>query len=153
MKIRILTVGKIKEKFYRDAIAEYQKRLGRYCKLEIVEVADEKTDENASPSQMEQVKEKEGQRLLSHIRDGEYCIVLAIEGKKLDSVAFSQQIDRLMVSGTSTIDFVIGRVPRTVQRRPFPRGFSPELFRYDLPASAHARHFAGTGLPRVPDFK
>ena len=107
MKIRILTVGKIKEKFYRDAIAEYQKRLGRYCKLEIVEVADEKTDENASPSQMEQVKEKEGQRLLSHIRDGEYCIVLAIEGKKLDSVAFSQQIDRLMVSGTSTIDFVI----------------------------------------------
>ena len=68
MKIRILTVGKIKEKFYRDAIAEYQKRLGRYCKLEIVEVADEKTDENASPSQMEQVKEKEGQRLLSHIR-------------------------------------------------------------------------------------
>ena len=57
MKIRILTVGKIKEKFYRDAIAEYQKRLGRYCKLEIVEVADEKTDENASPSQMEQVKE------------------------------------------------------------------------------------------------
>ena len=140
MKIRILTVGKIKEKFYRDAIAEYQKRLGRYCKLEIVEVADEKTDENASPSQMEQVKEKEGQRLLSHIRDGEYCIVLAIEGKKLDSVAFSQQMDRLMVSGTSTIDFVIG-------------GFSPELFRYDLPASAHARHFAGTGLPRVPDFK
>ena len=104
MKIRILNVGKIKEKFYRDAIAEYQKRLGRYCKLEIVEVADEKTDENASPSQMEQVKEKEGQRLLSHIRDGEYCIVLAIEGKKLDSVAFSQQ----MVSGTSTIDFVIG---------------------------------------------
>ena len=95
MKIRILTVGKIKEKFYRDAIAEYQKRLGRYCKLEIVEVA-------------EQVKEKEGQRLLSHIRDGEYCIVLAIEGKKLDSVTFSQQIDRLMVSGTSTIDFVIG---------------------------------------------
>jgi len=111
MKIRILTVGKIKEKFYRDAIAEYQKRLGRYCKLEIVEVADEKTDENASPSQMEQVKEKEGQRLLSHIRDGEYCIVLAIEGKKLDSVAFSQQIDRLMVSGTSTIDFVIGGGP------------------------------------------
>ena len=145
MKIRILTVGKIKEKFYRDAIAEYQKRLGRYCKLEIVEVADEKTDENASPSQMEQVKEKEGQRLLSHIRDGEYCIVLAIEGKKLDSVAFSQQMDRLMVSGTSTIDFV--------QRRPFPRGFSPELFRYDLPATAHARYFAGTGLPCVPDFK
>ena len=151
MKIRILTVGKIKEKFYRDAIAEYQKRLGRYCKLEIVEVADEKTDENASPSQMEQVKEKEGQRLLSHIRDGEYCIVLAIEGKKLDSVAFSQQIDRLMVSGTSTIDFVIGGSLGLY--KDVPRGFSPELFRYDLPASAHARHFAGTGLPRVPDFK
>lgn len=107
-----------------------------------MEVADEKTDENASPSQMEQVKEKEGQRLLSHIRDGEYCIVLAIEGKKLDSVAFSQQIDRLMVSGTSTIDFVIGGSLGLYKDVLSRRGFSPELFRYDLPASAHARHFA-----------
>ena len=85
---------------------------GRDCRIPeaswSLEEADEKTDENASPSQMEQVKEKEGQRLLYRIRGGEYCIVLAIGGKKLDSVAFSQQIDRLMVSGTSTIDFVIG---------------------------------------------
>ena len=132
MKIRILTVGKIKEKFYRDAIAEYQKRLGRYCKLEIVEVADEKTDENASPSQMEQVKEKEGQRLLSHIRDGEYCIVLAIEGKKLDSVAFSQQMDRLMVSGTSTIDFVIGLYKDVLSRADFLLSFSDMTFPHQL---------------------
>ena len=97
MKIRILTVGKIKEKFYRDAIAEYQKRLGRYCKLEIVEVADEKTDENASPSQMEQVKEKEGQRLLSHIRDGEYCIVLAIEGLSFSDMTFPHQLMRVIL--------------------------------------------------------
>lgn len=152
MKIRILTVGKIKEKFYRDAIAEYQKRLGRYCKLEIVEVADEKTDENASPSQMEQVKEKEGQRLLSHIRDGEYCIVLAIEGKSW--IVWRFPADRPPDGVRHKHHrFRHRRVPRTVQRRPFPRGFSPELFRYDLPASAHARHFAGTGLPRVPDFK
>jgi len=63
MKITVLAVGKIKESFYREALSEYKKRLSRYCKLEIVEVADEKTDENASPVQIDQVKEKEAQRL------------------------------------------------------------------------------------------
>ena len=108
MKITVLAVGKIKESFYREALSEYKKRLSRYCKLEIVEVADEKTDENASPVQIDQVKEKEAQRLLSHIRDTDYCITLAIEGKKSDSVAFSKKIETLGVSGVSSIVFVIG---------------------------------------------
>ena len=108
MKVTVLAVGKVKEAFYREALSEYKKRLGRYCKMEITEVADEKTDENASAVQIEQIKEKEAQRLLSHICDTDYCIALAIEGKKLDSVAFSRKIEQLGISGVSSIVFVIG---------------------------------------------
>ena len=108
MKITILCVGKIKEKFYRDAVAEYEKRLRRYCKLSIVEVADEKTEENASQTQIDMVKEKEGQRLLAAIKDDGYCICLAIDGRMLDSVALSQKIERLGIEGKSNIYFVIG---------------------------------------------
>ena len=108
MKITILCVGKIKEKFYRDAVAEYEKRLRRYCKLSIVEVADEKTEENASQTQIDMVKEKEGQRLLAAIKDDGYCICLAIDGRMLDSVELSQKIERLGIEGKSNIYFVIG---------------------------------------------
>lgn len=108
MKITILAVGKIKEKFYRDAIAEYAKRLSRYCKLEIIEVADEKTDENSSVTEMELILEKEAQRLLKSIKDDDHCIALAINGKKLDSVGFSQKIEKLGIMGKSSIVFVIG---------------------------------------------
>ncbi len=108
MKITILCVGKIKEKFYRDALAEYAKRLGRYCRLSIVEVEDERTEENAGDALAEQTKEREGARLLRHMRQDAYRIALAIDGKELDSVAFSQKLDRLFVSGKSHILFVIG---------------------------------------------
>lgn len=108
MKITVLTVGKVKEKFYRDALAEYEKRLGRYCKLSIVEVEDEKTEENVSDNQIELVKEKEGKRLLRHLPQDAWRIALAIDGKKLDSVAFSQKIEKLGVSGKSHIAFIIG---------------------------------------------
>ena len=92
MNITIYTVGKIKEKFYRQAIEEYEKRLGRYCKLKIVEVSDEKTPDHASDTETRQIKDKEGERLLRQIKDGTYLIALAIQGKKLDSVAFSEKI-------------------------------------------------------------
>lgn len=108
MKITVLAVGKVKEKFYRDALAEYAKRLGRYCKLSIVEVEDEKTEENVSESQIGAVKEKEGKRLLRYMTPDAWCIALAIDGKKLDSVAFSEKIGKLGVSGKSHIIFVIG---------------------------------------------
>jgi 23S rRNA (pseudouridine1915-N3)-methyltransferase len=108
MKITILCVGKIKEKFYRDAIAEYGKRLGRYCKLSFVEVADEKTDENASQAQIDLVKQKEGERLLAAMKDDGYCICLAIDGQAPDSVALSRKIERLGVEGKSHLYFVIG---------------------------------------------
>ena len=86
MKITILCVGKIKEKFYRDAIEEYKKRLSKYCKLEIVEVADEKTPENASLNEEEKIKEKEAERMEKYLKQGAYIVALAIDGKMLDSV-------------------------------------------------------------------
>lgn len=108
MKITILAVGKVKEKFFREALAEYAKRLSRYCKLQIIEVEDEKTEENLSAVQVEQIKEKEGKRLLRYMDQDAFCIAMAIEGKKLDSVAFSKKIENLGILGKSHIIFVIG---------------------------------------------
>ena len=92
MKITLVTVGKIKEKYYTAAIEEYSKRLSRYCKLEIIQVADEKTPDNAGEALETQIKEKEGDRILASIRDGACVIALAIEGKMLDSVELSEKI-------------------------------------------------------------
>ena len=105
MNITIYAVGKIKEKFYRQAMEEYEKRLGRYCKLKIVEVADEKTPDHASETENRQIKEKEGERLLKQMKDGSFIIALAIQGKKLDSVAFSQKIGTLGLLGFSDMTF------------------------------------------------
>lgn len=108
MKITLVTVGKIKEKFYTDAIAEYSKRLSRYCKLDIVQMADEKTPDSASEAVERQIREKEGERILSSIKDGAYVIALAINGEMLDSVELSEKINGLGIGGVSQIVFVIG---------------------------------------------
>lgn len=108
MKITVITVGKLKEKFFCDAVREYGKRLGRYCRLEIKETADEKTPEKASEVQREQILQKEGERIGRLIPEDAFVITLEIEGKKLSSVEFAKEIERLGVSGTSHIVFVIG---------------------------------------------
>ncbi len=108
MKIRVVAVGKVKERFYEDAIAEYGKRLSRYCKLELVQVADEKTPDGASPVQEKQIKEKEGERILSRIREGDYVIALAIEGKMPDSLELAAKLETLGIQGKSQVVFVIG---------------------------------------------
>lgn len=108
MKITILSVGKIKEKYFTMAIEEYKKRLSRYCRLEIVEVADEKTPDNASDRQEQQIKEKEAERLEKYIREDAYVIALAIEGRQMDSVEFSEKIEKLGIDGVSHIIFIIG---------------------------------------------
>ena len=108
MNITILCVGQIKEKYFRDAIAEYQKRLSRYCKLQMIEVADEKTKENASEAENDLIRKKEGERLLKHIKDSDYCITLEIDGKMLTSEGLSKEIDRLGLAGKSSLVFVIG---------------------------------------------
>jgi len=108
MKITLVTVGKIKEKFYRDAIDEYVKRLGKYCDLRIIEVADEKTKEKASFAEDELVKTKEGERILKSISDDCFVITLEIQGKKLSSEDFSKKINDITLGGKSHICFIIG---------------------------------------------
>ena len=108
MNVNILCVGKIKEKFYKDAISEYSKRLSKYCSLDIVEVPDEKTSENASDNEINIVKDKEGERILKHLKDRDYVVSLAIEGAQKDSVSFSKHIENLGISGKSSIVFIIG---------------------------------------------
>lgn len=108
MKITVLTVGKIKEKFYRDAIDEYAKRLSKYASVSIVEVSDEKTKENLSDTELLQILNTEGNKLLSKIPDNAYVIALDILGKKLDSVGFSRFMVERMNTGDSHLVFVIG---------------------------------------------
>lgn len=108
MKITVLCVGKIKEKFYKDALEEYAKRLSRYVKLEIIEVADERTPDGASAKLEEAICSREGMRLLERLPDNAYTIALAIEGTKYDSTKFANKIDRLGIEGNSNIVFVIG---------------------------------------------
>lgn len=107
-KISVLCVGKIKEKYLKDGIAEYSKRLSRYCKLDIIEVADEKTPDGASAVVEEQIKKIEGEKLMKYIRDDDYVIALAIDGKMLDSVELSKKMESLGISGISHMVFVIG---------------------------------------------
>lgn len=108
MKITLVTVGKLKERFWVEAVAEYSKRLSRYCKLEILQAADEKTPDRASQALEEQIKEREGQRILSLIPDNSYVIALAIEGNMLNSEELADKIGRLGVDGARQIVFVIG---------------------------------------------
>ncbi len=108
MNIKIITVGKIKESFYREAISEYTKRLSRYCRLNIIEVADEKTKENASIREVDIVLDKEGTRIINNINDNDYVIALAIDGKRLDSIQFADKINSLGIDGVSNICFIIG---------------------------------------------
>ena len=108
MKISIYCVGKIKEKFFSDAIAEYSKRLSRYCTLEIIEVQDEKTPDGAGEAIEQKIKEKEGEKLLARFKEGCFLIALAIKGKKLSSEALASEIEELGNRGTGHIGFVIG---------------------------------------------
>ncbi len=108
MKITLVTVGKIKEKYFTMAIDEYSKRLSRYCKLEIIELADEKTPDSASEAEEEQIKCREGERILKNIKDDSFVITLEIKGEMIDSVSLSQKMDKLGVDGISNITFVIG---------------------------------------------
>lgn len=108
MKITIAAVGKIKERYLEEAISEYSKRLGRYCRLEVVQVADEKTPDGAGKQLEEQIKEKEGKRLLAKIRPDAYVIALAVQGQMLDSVELARKLEGLGVGGVSHVVFVIG---------------------------------------------
>ena len=108
MKIKVVTVGKLKEKYLKDGIAEYLKRISRFAKLEMIELADEKTPDKASESENQKILEIEGQRILSKVADRDFVIVLAIEGKTLSSEEFSKNLEEASIKGFSTLTFIIG---------------------------------------------
>ena len=108
MNISIIAVGKLKEKYLKQAIDEYSKRLSRYCKLEIIELPDEKTPDNASEKEEQQIKEKEGRLILSKIKDNSYVVAMDLKGKQITSEEFASFISNCGVTGNSNIVFIIG---------------------------------------------
>ena len=136
MKITVIAVGKIKEKYLRDAIAEYAKRLSKYCKLELLEVADEKTPDAASPAVERSIRQKEGERILRYVREDAYVVTLEIGGQMLDSVEFSRKLERLGIQGKSHITFIIGGSiglsPEVSSRADYALSFSKMTFPHQL---------------------
>ncbi|ADG40451.1 MULTISPECIES: 23S rRNA (pseudouridine(1915)-N(3))-methyltransferase RlmH [Leuconostoc] len=108
MNIKLITVGKLKENYLRAGIAEYTKRLSRFAKINMIELADEKTPEKASDAQNQQIMSKEGQRIQEKIGTRDFVIVLAIEGQQLASEDFSKKMTDITVDGYSDITFIIG---------------------------------------------
>lgn len=108
MNIKIITVGKIKEKYIKLGIDEFAKRLSKYCNLEQVEVSDEKAPETLSDKEMQMIKDKEGEKILAHVKENTYLIALAIEGKMISSEELATKMQGLAISGKSHITFVIG---------------------------------------------
>lgn len=108
MKIKIICVGKLKEKYLKDGILEYTKRLTRFCKTEIIEITDEKIPDNASKAQEDSILKTEGEKILKHIQKGEYIISLCVEGKNISSTELADKMSNITLSGTSTITFIIG---------------------------------------------
>lgn len=136
MKITIVTVGKMKEKYLKEAIAEYTKRLSKYCKLEIIEVADEKTPDHASETVEEQIRAKEGERILRYVKEDAYVVTLEIEGKQLTSEQLAEKIESLGVQGNSHIIFIIGGSiglgKEVMKRSDFALSFSKMTFPHQL---------------------
>ena len=108
MKIKLICVGKLKEKYLDDGIKEYLKRISAYSDIEVIEVADERIPENPSLAEETIVKSKEGRRILDKVKQDDYMILLDVQGKELDSIQFAERIEDCMINGKSTIDFVIG---------------------------------------------
>ena len=136
MNISIICVGKIKEKFYREAIYEYSKRLSRYCKLDIVEVTDEKAPDNASQKEEVQIKDKEGEGILKSIKDNPYVIAMDIKGENMTSELLATKIKNLGVCGDSNIAFVIGGslglAEKVLDRADYKLSFSSMTFPHQL---------------------
>lgn len=136
MKITLVTVGKMKEKYLRDAVAEYAKRLGKYCKLEVIETADEKTPDHASDTVEETIRAKEAERILRYIREDAFVITLEILGKQLSSEELAKKIETLGVQGKSHIIFVIGGSiglgKEVLERSDFALSFSKMTFPHQL---------------------
>lgn len=136
MNITIIGVGKIKEKYLKEGIDEYSKRLGRFCSLEIIEVPDEKAPESLSIREEEMVKQKEGERICRHIKDSSFKVALCIDGNMMSSEDLSKKIQALEVNGKSSIEFIIGGSlglsPEVVSRCDMKLSFSRMTFPHQL---------------------
>lgn len=136
MKITIITVGKIKENYLKHAIAEYSKRLSKYCKLEIIEVTDEKTPDHASEVVACNIRDKEGERILKYVKDDSYIVTLEIVGNQVSSEELANKINLLGIQGTSHITFIIGGsigLSKTIRNRSdYALSFSKMTFPHQL---------------------
>lgn len=136
MKISVIAVGKLKEKYLKQGIDEYKKRLGAYANMELVEVPDEKAPENMSVAEMEEVKRKEGERILAKISPDSYVISLEITGEMASSEKFAKKLDQLALHGKSKIAFVIGGSlglsEEVSQRSDYALSFSKMTFPHQL---------------------
>ena len=136
MNIKIVAIGKLKEKYWQEAVKEYSKRLGAYCSLEIVELKESLLRANASAADEEAVKRAEGEEILNRIRKTDYVITLEIKGKSLTSEALSEKIEQLGIDGHSDIAFVIGGSlglsPQVSQRADFKLSFSAMTFPHQM---------------------
>lgn len=136
MNIRIIAVGKLKEKYWRDAVAEYSKRLGAYCSLEIIEIKESPLRANPSPADEEAVKKAEGEEILRHLGKGDYVMTLEIKGKSLSSEQLASKIANLALDGKSSITFVIGGSlglsPDVSRRADFKLSFSAMTFPHQM---------------------
>lgn len=136
MRVTVICLGKLKERYWRDAVAEYAKRLGRYHKLEIIELADEKAPEAMSPAQEEDVKQKEGARILKALREDAFAVALAVEGEPLSSEGLADFMEKKAVAGTSHIAFLIGGSlglsPEVMRRADYALSFSRMTFPHQM---------------------
>lgn len=136
MKVKIICVGKLKEKYLVAGVKEYIKRIKGYSKIEIYEVADESIPDNCSVANEQNIKDKEGRKILDKIKQGEYVILLDVAGKLIDSIELSKQIENCMLNGRSTITFVIGgslgHGQEIIQRADFRLSFSKMTFPHQL---------------------
>jgi len=136
MKIKVICVGKLKEKYLVDGIKEYTKRISGYADIEMIEVADERIPERASLADEVMIKAKEGRKVLDKVKQDDYMILLDVNGKEMDSVDFSKHIENCMINGKSTIDFVIGgslgHGEEVLERANLRLSFSPMTFPHQL---------------------
>lgn len=136
MKVKIICVGKLKEKYLVAGIAEYLKRLQAYCKVEVYEVSDESIPDNCSLANEMIIKSKEGKKILDKIKQDDYVVLLDVAGKEIDSIMLAKQMENCMISGKSTIDFVIGgslgHGQEIIERADFRLSFSKMTFPHQL---------------------
>ena len=136
MRIKFITGGKLKEKYLKDGIKEYAKRISAYADIEMIEVMDERIPDKASLAEEMLVKAKEGRKILDKVKQDDYMILLDVSGKEMDSVAFSKHIEKCMIDGKSTIVFVIGgslgHGEEILSRAQLRLSFSPMTFPHQL---------------------